>query len=154
LNRFFSLHYLLPFVIAALVGLHLILLHTHGSNNNPLGIEGKSNTVGFFLYFVQTKYLFVFSILGFFFIVLVCFYPNMLGHSDNYIPANPMVTPTHIVPEWYFLPFYAILRSIPHKLGGVITMVVAIVCLVVLPFLMPKSHVRSFFLRPISRKFF
>ena len=101
LNRFFSLHFLLPFVIAALVGVHLILLHTHGSNNNPLGIDGKTNTVGFFSYFVQTKYVFVFSILGCIFMVLVCFYPNMLGHTDNYIMANPMVTPTHIVPEWY-----------------------------------------------------
>jgi len=86
--------------------------------------------------------------------VLVCFYPNMLGHSDNYIPANPMVTPTHIVPEWYFLPFYAILRSIPHKLGGVITMGVAIICLCMLPFLMPQFYGCSFYLRPISRKFF
>jgi ubiquinol-cytochrome c reductase cytochrome b subunit len=144
----------LPFVIAALVGVHLALLHTHGSNNNPLGIDGKSNTVNFFAYFVQTKYVFVFAILGFMFMVLVCFYPNMLGHTDNYIPANPMVTPTHIVPEWYFLPFYAILRSIPHKLGGVITMVVAIVCLAFLPFMMPRVHTRSMFLRPISRKLF
>ena len=84
---------------AALVGAHLILLHTHGSNNNPLGIDGKTNTVGFFQYFVQTKYVFVFSLIALVFIVLVCFYPNMLGHTDNYIPANPMVTPTHIVPE-------------------------------------------------------
>ena len=154
LNRFFSFHYLLPFVIAALVGVHLALLHTHGSNNNPLGIDGKSNTVNFFAYFVQTKYVFVFAILGFMFMVLVCFYPNLLCHTDTYIPANPMVTPTHIVPEWYFLPFYAILRSIPHKLGGVITMVVAIVCLAFLPFMMPRVHTRSMFLRPISRKLF
>ena len=88
------------------------------------------------------------------FIVLVCFYPNMLGHTDNYIPANPMVTPAHIVPEWYFLPFYAILRSIPHKLGGVVAMVVAIICLAFLPFLMPRLQTRSFVLRPISRKLF
>ncbi len=154
LNRFFSLHYLLPFVIAALVGAHLILLHTHGSNNNPLGIDGKTNTVGFFQYFVQTKYVFVFSLIALMFIVLVCFYPNMLGHTDNYIPANPMVTPAHIVPEWYFLPFYAILRSIPHKLGGVVAMVVAIICLAFLPFLMPRLQTRSFVLRPISRKLF
>ena len=86
--------------------------------------------------------------------VLVCFYPNLLGHTDNYIPANPMVTPAHIVPEWYFLPFYAILRSIPHKLGGVVAMVLAIICLAFMPFLMPRLQTRSFFLRPISRKFF
>jgi len=89
-----------------------------------------------------------------FFMFLVCFYPNLLGHSDNYIPANPMVTPAHIVPEWYFLPFYAILRSIPDKLGGVIAMVGAILLLMALPFITPTLHTRSSAFRPITRKLF
>ncbi|MBT5918548.1 MAG: cytochrome b/b6, partial [Alphaproteobacteria bacterium] len=120
LQRFFSLHYLLPFVIFALMFIHLWALHTSKSNN-PLGIDVKSekDTLPFHPYFT-TKDLVGF---GVFFIILaywVFFNPNYMGHPDNYVPANPLVTPPHIVPEWYFLPFYAILRAVPDKLGGVV----------------------------------
>jgi len=148
LNRFFSLHYLLPFVIAGLTLLHLSLLHKEGSNN-PLGINHKIDTVSFFPYFVikDTFSLFIFL---FIFSIFVFFSPNVLGHPDNYIPANPMVTPAHIVPEWYFLPFYAILRSIPDKLGGVIAMVSAILVLLTLP-VINSSDIRSNKFRPFFR---
>ena len=120
LNRFFSLHYLMPFAIAGLTLVHLSLLHTVGSNN-PLGVNTNVDSVSFYPYF-YVKDLLAFFILIALFSFFVFFYPNALGHSDNYIPANPLVTPPHIVPEWYFLPFYAILRSIPDKLGGVAAM--------------------------------
>ena len=146
LNRFFSLHYLLPFLIVGLVILHLSLLHTTGSNN-PLGINKNVDTVSFYPYF-YVKDLFAFLALVAFFSFFVFFYPNTLGHADNYIPANPLVTPAHIVPEWYFLPFYAILRSIPDKLGGVVAMVGAILILAVLP-IINTSEIRSSKFRPI-----
>jgi len=146
LNRFFSLHYLMPFVILGLVVIHLGLLHTSGSNN-PLGINTNIDTVSFYPYF-YVKDLFSFLILLAFFSFFVFFYPNVLGHADNYIPANPMVTPPHIVPEWYFLPFYAILRSIPDKLGGVVAMISAILVLLALP-LINTSEIRSANFRPI-----
>ena len=131
LNRFFSLHYLLPFVLAALVVLHLLTLHQHGSSN-PLGISGNEDRSPMHPYFSFKDLVTVF----FFLLVLsiiVCFYPNLMGHSDNYIPANPMSTPASIVPEWYLLPFYAILRSIPNKLLGVIAMFGSLLILLVLP---------------------
>jgi len=146
LNRFFSLHYLMPFVIAGLVIIHLSLLHKDGSNN-PLGINTNVDTVPFYPYF-YVKDLFAFFILVLMFSFFVCFYPNALGHSDNYIPANPLSTPAHIVPEWYFLPFYAILRSIPDKLGGVAAMISAILILLMLP-LINTSQIRSSKFRPI-----
>jgi len=146
LNRFFSLHYLLPFLIVGLVIVHLSLLHTTGSNN-PLGINKNIDTVSFYPYF-YVKDLFSFLALVAFFSFFVFFYPNTLGHADNYIPANPLVTPAHIVPEWYFLPFYAILRSIPDKLGGVVAMVGAILILAVLP-IINTSEIRSSKFRPI-----
>jgi quinol-cytochrome oxidoreductase complex cytochrome b subunit len=146
LNRFFSLHYLMPFVITGLVIVHLSLLHTTGSNN-PLGINKNIDTVSFYPYF-YVKDLFAFFALLAFFSFFVFFYPNALGHADNYIPANPLVTPAHIVPEWYFLPFYAILRSIPDKLGGVIAMVAAILVLLLLP-VINTSEIRSSKFRPI-----
>jgi ubiquinol-cytochrome c reductase cytochrome b subunit len=146
LNRFFSLHYLLPFLIVGLVIVHLSLLHTTGSNN-PLGINKNVDTVSFYPYF-YVKDLFAFLALVAFFSFFVFFYPNTLGHADNYIPANPLVTPAHIVPEWYFLPFYAILRSIPDKLGGVVAMVGAILILAVLP-IINTSEIRSSKFRPI-----
>ena len=146
LNRFFSLHYLMPFVIAGLVIVHLSLLHTTGSNN-PLGINKNVDTVSFYPYF-YVKDLLAFFVLLSMFSFFVFFYPNTLGHADNYIPANPLVTPAHIVPEWYFLPFYAILRSIPDKLGGVIAMVAAILVLLLLP-VINTSEVRSSKFRPI-----
>lgn len=146
LNRFFSLHYLLPFIIAGLVIVHLSLLHSDGSNN-PLGINSNVQTISFYPYF-YVKDLFAFFILVFFLSIILIYFPNSLGHPDNYIPANPMSTPAHIVPEWYFLPFYAILRSIPDKLGGVLAMFGAILVLMILPFL-NTSEVRSGEFRPL-----
>ncbi len=153
LQRFFSLHYLLPFVIFAVVFLHLWALHTTKSGN-PLGIDvkGPQDTLPFHPYFTS-KDLVGF---GLFFVVLaywVFFNPNYMGHPDNYIPANPLVTPAHIVPEWYFLPFYAILRAVPDKLGGVVLMLAAILILFVIPWL-DTSRVRSSTFRPIYKQFF
>lgn len=146
LNRFFSLHYLMPFVIAGLAFVHLSLLHKDGSNN-PLGSGTNVDTVSFYPYF-YTKDLFSFLILVTLFSFFVVYFPNALGHADNYIPANPLSTPAHIVPEWYFLPFYAILRSIPDKLGGVVAMIGAILILLLLPFI-NTSKIRSSKFRPI-----
>ncbi len=146
LNRFFSLHYLMPFVIVGLVIVHLALLHKEGSNN-PLGLNTNVDTISFYPYF-YVKDLFAFFIFAFVFSFFVFFYPNVLGHTDNYIPANPLSTPAHIVPEWYFLPFYAILRSIPDKLGGVVAMISAILVLLLLPVL-NTSEIRSSKFRPI-----
>jgi quinol-cytochrome oxidoreductase complex cytochrome b subunit len=146
LNRFFSLHYLMPFVIAGLAIVHLSLLHKDGSNN-PLGSGTNVDTISFYPYF-YTKDLFSFLILVTLFSFFVVYFPNALGHADNYIPANPLSTPAHIVPEWYFLPFYAILRSIPDKLGGVVAMIGAILILLLLPFI-NTSKIRSSKFRPI-----
>jgi len=151
LNRFFSLHYLLPFVIIGVVFLHVAALHVTGSNN-PLGIDVKSpqDTLPFHPYYTikDSVGICVFAIV---FAVLVFFAPDFLGHADNYIPANPLQTPSEIVPEWYFLPFYAILRSVPDKLGGVTLMFGAIAVLFVMPWL-DTSPVRSARFRPIFRQ--
>jgi ubiquinol-cytochrome c reductase cytochrome b subunit len=146
LNRFFSLHYLMPFVIVGLVIVHLSLLHKDGSNN-PLGVNTNVDTISFYPYF-YVKDLLSFFFLVFFLSFFVFFFPNALGHSDNYIQANPLSTPAHIVPEWYFLPFYAILRSIPDKLGGVVAMISAILILLILP-IINTSAIRSSKFRPI-----
>ncbi|HYD32566.1 MAG TPA: cytochrome b N-terminal domain-containing protein [Azospirillaceae bacterium] len=153
LNRFFALHFLLPFVIFAVVMLHTAALHVSGSNN-PLGIDAKGpqDTVPFNPY-VTIKDLFAISVFLLVWAGFVFYNPNYLGHPDNYIPANPMVTPAHIVPEWYFLPFYAILRAIPDKLGGVIGMFGSLMVLFALPWL-DTSKVRSCKFRPIYRGFF
>jgi quinol-cytochrome oxidoreductase complex cytochrome b subunit len=153
LNRFFSLHFLLPFVIAGVVILHIWALHIPGSNN-PLGIDvkGPQDTVPFHPYYT-IKDIFGLMVFLAFFALFLFFMPNALGHPDNYIPANPLSTPAHIVPEWYFLPFYAILRAIPDKLMGVIAMFAAIAVLFVLPWL-DKSPVRSGKFRPVFRLFF
>jgi len=148
LNRFFSLHYLLPFVIAAASLIHLAALHQEGSGN-PLGIDASGDKIPMYPYFI-VKDLLGIVIFIIFFSFFVYFSPNILGHPDNYIEANPMVTPAHIVPEWYFLPFYAILRSIPHKLGGVICMIFAIVVLALLPWI-HSTETRSSRFRPIYR---
>jgi ubiquinol-cytochrome c reductase cytochrome b subunit len=132
LNRFFSLHYLLPFVIIGLVLLHLVLLHQHGSSN-PLGASDAPDRTPFYPYF-YVKDLFGFLGLVLVFSFLIFFVPNVLGHPDNYREADPLVTPSHIVPEWYLLPYYAILRSIPNKLLGVIAMAAAILILALLPY--------------------
>jgi len=148
LNRFFSLHFLLPFLIAAVSCIHLVLLHQHGSNN-PIGIDSTTDKIPFYPYY-YVKDLFAFFVFITFFGILVFYFPNTLGHPDNYIPANPMSTPSHIVPEWYFLPFYAILRSIPDKLGGVIAMGGALVILLAIPFI-NTSEVRSTQFRPLFK---
>jgi ubiquinol-cytochrome c reductase cytochrome b subunit len=152
LNRFFSLHYLLPFAIAAGVLLHIAELHREGSNN-PLGIHGKDvDKVTFYPYFYVKDFFFFWAFI-FIFSYFVFMDPNVLGHPDNYIEANPMVTPAHIVPEWYFLPFYAILRSIPDKLGGVVAMVGGIAINLLLPVL-NTSNIRSSFFRPLHKVIF
>ena len=151
LNRFFSLHYLMPFLIAGLTIAHLSLLHTAGSNN-PLGINTNVDFISFYPYFYVKDLFSIFILIGVF-SFFVFFYPNALGHADNYIPANPLVTPPHIVPEWYFLPFYAILRSIPDKLGGVAAMIGAILILLLLP-IINTSEIRSTKFRPIFGFFY
>jgi len=151
LNRFFSFHYLFPFIIAALSLVHLALLHQDGSGN-PLGIESSVDKVSMYPYFIVKDILGLILFIVFF-SFFVYFYPNALGHPDNYIEANPMVTPAHIVPEWYFLPFYAILRSIPHKLGGVLAMFSAIAILALLPWV-HTTEIRSSRFRPLYRFFY
>ena len=153
LNRFFALHFLLPFVLLGLVILHTAALHVCGSNN-PLGIDpkGPQDTVPFNPY-VTVKDGFAVVIFMIIYAAFVFFMPNYMGHPDNYIPANPLVTPAHIVPEWYFLPFYAMLRAIPDKLGGVLAMFGSIALLAFLPWL-DRSKVRSCKFRPIYRQFF
>jgi quinol-cytochrome oxidoreductase complex cytochrome b subunit len=148
LNRFFSLHFLLPFVIAGVVILHIAALHQHGSNN-PLGIDikNKGDTIPFHPYYT-IKDMFGLGVFLTIFMAVVSFAPNYMGHPDNYVEANPLVTPAHIVPEWYFLPFYAILRAVPDKLGGVIAMFAAIAVLFVLPWL-DRSPIRSAKFRPV-----
>jgi ubiquinol-cytochrome c reductase cytochrome b/c1 subunit len=153
LQRFFSLHYLLPFVIFGVVLLHIWALHVVGQNN-PDGIDVKSNkdTVPFTPHATVKD---AFGMICFFilFAWFVFYIPNYLGHPDNYVPANPLQTPPHIVPEWYFLPFYAILRAIPSKLGGVVAMFASIFVLVFVPWL-DTSRVRSARYRPLYRQFF
>jgi quinol-cytochrome oxidoreductase complex cytochrome b subunit len=167
LNRFFALHYLLPFVIFAVVFLHVAALHVSGSNN-PLGIDVKSSkdTLPFHPYYTS-KDLFGMTIFLIFYAAIALYTPNYLGHPDNYIPANPMQTPPHIVPEWYFLPFYAILRAftidihipfthivlLDSKLGGVLLMFGAVAMLFILPWL-DRSPVRSAVFRPLYKLFF
>lgn len=147
LNRFFSLHYLFPFIIVVLSLIHIAVLHQNGSNN-PLGTV-LVDKIFMYPYFIVKDVL---GLVGFImlFSIFVCFCPNILGHSDNYIEANSMITPSHIVPEWYFLPFYAILRSIPYKLGGVLTMILAILILAFLPWT-HSTEIRSSRFRPIYR---
>jgi ubiquinol-cytochrome c reductase cytochrome b subunit len=153
LNRFFSLHFLLPFMILGVVILHVWALHVPG-NNNPTGIpikQGK-DAVPFHPY-MTVKDGFSLVVFLIFFAWWVFYIPNYLGHADNYIPANPSVTPAHIVPEWYFLPFYAILRAVPDKLGGVIAMMAAIVIWCFMPWL-DTSRIRSTAYRPLYKIFF
>jgi ubiquinol-cytochrome c reductase cytochrome b subunit len=156
LNRFFSLHYLLPFVIVAVVGLHLMALHQHGSNN-PLGIDkkGPQDSIPFHPYYT-VKDMFGLGVFLIVFAIFVFYMPNLLGDPLNYEPANPLQTPLEIVPEWYFLPFYAMLRSVPNilfipaKLAGVIAMFSSIFILFLLPWI-DGSKVRSARFRPIYK---
>jgi ubiquinol-cytochrome c reductase cytochrome b subunit len=149
LNRFFALHFVLPFVLAALVLMHLITLHDSAGSGNPLGVSGNYDRLPFAPYFVFKDLVTIFL----FIIVLsifVFFMPNMLGDSENYVMANPMQTPPAIVPEWYLLPFYAILRSIPNKLLGVIAMLAAILTLLIMP-IVDLSKYRGLQFRPLSK---
>jgi len=149
LNRFFALHFVLPFVLAALALMHLIALHDSSGSSNPLGVSGNYDRLPFSPYFIFKDLITIFL----FIIVLstfVFFMPNILGDSENYVMANPMQTPPAIVPEWYLLPFYAILRSIPNKLLGVIAMFSALLALLVLPF-SDLSKLRGIQFRPLSK---
>nr|YP_008993076.1 cytochrome b [Paraplagusia bilineata]AFB71259.1 cytochrome b [Paraplagusia bilineata] len=151
LTRFFAFHFLLPFMIAAVVMLHLLFLHETGSNN-PLGLNSNIDKIPFHPYFSYK------DILGFIIMLslltsLALFLPNALGDPDNFIPANPLVTPPHIKPEWYFLFAYAILRSIPNKLGGVLALLFSILVLTLVPLLHTSNH-RSMTFRPISQLLF
>nr|CCG06548.1 putative apocytochrome b [Lachancea kluyveri] len=151
IQRFFAFHYLVPFIIAAAVIMHLMALHVHGSSN-PLGVTGNLDRLPMHGYFIFKDLVTVFAFL-IFFSLFVFFSPNTLGHPDNYIPGNPLVTPASIVPEWYLLPFYAILRSIPDKLMGVIVMFAAILVLLVLPYT-DRSVVRGNTFKVLSKFFF
>nr|AFQ62372.1 cytochrome b [Silvanus unidentatus] len=143
LNRFFALHFILPFIIAALIIIHLLFLHQTGSNN-PLGLNSNIDKKPFHPYF-STKDILGFLIMIFSLMIITLQYPYLLGDPDNFIPANPMVTPVHIQPEWYFLFAYAILRSIPNKLGGVIALVASIAILYILPILPNKKMLSTQF---------
>ena len=152
LNRFFALHFVLPFVLAALALMHLIALHDSAGSGNPLGVSGNYDRLPFAPYFIFKDLVTIFL----FIIVLsifVFFMPNVLGDSENYVMANPMQTPPAIVPEWYLLPFYAILRSIPNKLLGVIAMFLAILIIMVMPFT-DLGRSRGLQFRPLSKIFF
>lgn len=151
LNRFFAFHFILPFIIAALRAVHLIFLHQTGSNN-PLGLSRDSDKVPFHIYHT-TKDTVGFIILLTFLIGLAIFSPNMLGDPENFIPANPLVTPLHIQPEWYFLWLYAILRSIPNKLGGVVAIFGALIILFFMPFIQLRTR-RGISFIPINQILF
>ena len=149
LNRFFALHFVLPFVLAALVLMHLIALHDTAGSGNPLGVSGNYDRLPFAPYFIFKDLITIFL----FIIVLsifVFFMPNVLGDSENYVMANPMQTPPAIVPEWYLLPFYAILRSIPNKLLGVIAMFSAILIIMIMP-ITDLGRSRGLQFRPLSK---
>nr|YP_001054762.1 cytochrome b [Anomalurus sp. GP-2005]CAC80521.1 cytochrome b [Anomalurus sp.]CAJ43824.1 cytochrome b [Anomalurus sp. GP-2005] len=148
LNRFFAFHFILPFIIAALAMIHLLFLHETGSNN-PSGLSSDSDKIPFHPYFTIKDILGV-IVLATILMLLVLFSPDILGDPDNYIPANPLVTPPHIKPEWYFLFAYAILRSIPNKLGGVIALAASILILMTMP-IIHNSKQRSLMFRPFSQ---
>jgi len=149
LNRFFSLHFVLPFVLAALALMHLIVLHDTAGSGNPLGVSGNYERIAFAPYFIFKDLITIFAFI-FVLSLFVFFMPNVLGDSENYVVANPMQTPAAIVPEWYLLPFYAILRSIPNKLLGVIAMFSAILILLLLP-ITDVSRSRGMQFRPLSK---
>jgi ubiquinol-cytochrome c reductase cytochrome b subunit len=152
LNRFFALHFVLPFVLAALVLMHLIGLHDTGGSNNPMGVSSNLARLPMGPYYLF-KDLITFFLFIWVLSLFVYFMPNVLGDSENYIKANPMQTPAAIVPEWYLLAFYAILRSIPNKLIGVIAMFAALLAILTLPYL-DFSNIRGFQFKPISKVFF
>jgi ubiquinol-cytochrome c reductase cytochrome b subunit len=151
LNRFFSLHYLLPFVLAALAIVHLLALHETGSNN-PIGVRSDIDKIPFHFYYVF-KDMYGAIVLGMITLVIVFLFPYVLGDPENFQPANPLVTPEHIKPEWYFLFAYGILRSIPNKLGGVVALVSSILILFLLPYL-HQSRFKGLTFRPLSKILF
>nr|ANK78485.1 cytochrome b [Herzensteinia microcephalus]ANK78680.1 cytochrome b [Gymnocypris eckloni] len=151
LTRFFAFHFLFPFVIAAMTILHLLFLHETGSNN-PIGLNSDADKIPFHPYFTY-KDLLGFVIMLFLLMLLALFSPNLLGDPENFTPANPLVTPPHIKPEWYFLFAYAILRSIPNKLGGVLALLFSILVLMVVP-LLHTSKLRGLTFRPITQFLF
>jgi len=151
LTRFFSLHFLLPFIICALVIIHLLFLHQTGSNN-PIGLNSRSEKIPFHPFF-SVRDVFGFIVIIWRLVILRIIDPYLLGDCENFIPANPLVTPVHIQPEWYFLFAYAILRSIPNKLGGVIALVISIAILFILPFTQ-KTIIRGIQFNPISQAIF
>ena len=151
LNRFFSLHFVLPFVLAGLAAVHLLTLHVSGSSN-PLGVTGNLDRIPFAPYYIFKDLITIFAFI-FVLSLFVFFMPNVLGDSENYVMANPMQTPAAIVPEWYLLPFYAILRSIPNKLLGVIAMFTAILILLAMPF-SDLSRLRGAQFKPLSKILF
>nr|QDI93347.1 cytochrome b [Quercophylus gonoporospinus] len=151
LTRFFTLHFIMPFIIAAMVMIHLLFLHQTGSNN-PLGLNSNYDKIPFHPYFSIKDYMGMMMAL-FMFIMLNLWEPFMLGDPENFIPANPLVTPIHIQPEWYFLFAYAILRSIPNKLGGVIAMIASITIIMILPFT-NKNKFQSMKFYPINKMMF
>ena len=151
LRRFYTVHFLLPFIIAGVTLIHLALLHKDGSNS-PIGSDTGVDDVPFYPYYFA-KDLFAFTCFILFFGVFVFFFPNLLNHPDNCIPADPMETPKHLVPEWYFLPFYAILRSIPHKAAGIVAMGGAILILLVIPYTY-TGYIRNTTYRPLFKVFY
>nr|YP_783973.1 cytochrome b [Galaxiella nigrostriata]BAF34215.1 cytochrome b [Galaxiella nigrostriata] len=151
LTRFFAFHFLFPFVVAGATILHLLFLHETGSNN-PAGLNSSADKISFHPYF-SYKDILGFAALLLTLIILALFFPNLLGDSENFIPANPLVTPPHIQPEWYFLFAYAILRSIPNKLGGVLALLFSILVLIVIPIL-HTSKQRSLTFRPLTQVLF
>ena len=151
LNRFFSLHYLLPFVLAALAIVHLLALHEDGSNN-PVGVRSDIDKIPFHSYYVF-KDMYGAMVLGMITLIIVFLFPYVLSDPENFQPANPLVTPEHIKPEWYFLFAYAILRSIPNKLGGVVALVSSILVLFLLPYL-HQSRFKGLTFRPLSKILF
>lgn len=151
LNRFFAFHFIIPFIIAAFIIIHLLFLHQSGSNN-PLGVKRDLDKIPFHPYFT-IKDLFGFRVLLFFLIIISLVDPYLLGDPDNFSPANPLVTPVHIQPEWYFLFAYAILRSIPNKLGGVIALVISILILAIIPFWHTR-RIRGLTFYPLNKLLF
>lgn len=151
LRRFYSVHFLLPFIIAGLTIIHLALLHKDGSSS-PIGSDTGVDDIPFYPYYFA-KDLFAFTCFILFFGIFVFFFPNVLNHPDNCIPADPMETPKHLVPEWYFLPFYAILRSIPHKAAGIVAMVGAILVMLVIPYTY-TGYIRNTTYRPLFKVFY
>lgn len=151
LNRFFSLHYLFPFILALLAAIHVVLLHEHGSNS-PIGLNSNSDKIPFHSYF-SSKDAYGFILLFILLSILIFYIPNYLGDPENYIKANPLVTPVHIMPEWYFLFAYAILRAIPNKLGGVIALALSVIILAILPYV-HTSFLKGLSFRPLGKIFY